>query len=223
MSLRVPIENREKERGNLEIGVGKIIRINSENPERKRIAEATRILRRGGLVIFPTDTVYGLGASIRFPKTIRKIYRLKKRSGKKPLVFLIGFKKDIRKFADNISREAKRLVRDFWPGGLTLVFPSKKYKTIALRMPDHRIALGLIRGAGPLAVTSANLSGKKENVSLKAVENQLLQEADLCIDGGKAPLERVSTVLNVTNHPFQVIREGYIKEKELRKRVKDKA
>jgi len=200
--------------------MGKIIKINSEKPARKRIAEATRILRRGGLVIFPTDTVYGLGASIRFPKTLRKIYRIKKRSGKKPLVFLIGFKKDIGKFTNRLSSEVKKLIRDFWPGALTLVFPSKEYKTIALRMPDHKIALGLIRGAGPLAVTSANLSGKKENVTLKAVENRLLKEADLCIDGGRAPRERVSTVLDVTNHPFQVIREGCIKEKELRGRIR---
>ncbi len=173
-------------------------------------------------MIFPTDTVYGLGASICFPKTIRKIYRIKERSGRKPLVFLIGFKKDIGKFTNKLSNEAKKLVRDFWPGALTLVFPSKKYKTIALRMPDHRIVLGLIRGAGPLAVTSANLSGKKENVTLKAVENRLLKEADLCIDGGKTPLGSVSTVLNVTNHPFQVIREGCIKEKKLRGRIRYK-
>ena len=202
--------------------MGKIIKINSEKPERKRIEQAIRVLRKGGLVIFPTDTVYGLGASIRFPKTIRKIYRIKKRSERKPLVFLIGFKKDMGKFTDKLSNEAKRLVRDFWPGALTLVFPSKKYKTIALRMPDHRIVLGLIRGAGPLAATSANLSGKKENVTLKAVENRLLKEADLCIDGGRASLERVSTVLDVINHPFQVIREGCIKEKELGKRIKYK-
>ncbi len=201
--------------------MGKIIKINYQKPERKRIGEAIRVLRKGGLVIFPTDTVYGLGASIRFPKTLRKIYRIKKRSGRKPLVFLIGFKKDIGKFTNKLSSEVKKLIRDFWPGPLTLVFPSKKYKTIALRMPDHRIALGLIRGAGPLAVTSANLSGKKENVTLKAVESQLLKEADLCIDGGKVPLESVSTVLDVTNHPFQVVREGCIKEKELRKTTKE--
>jgi len=174
------------------------------------------------LVIFPTDTVYGLGANICFPKTLRKIYRIKRRSEKKPLVFLIGSKKDIRKFTNKLSNEVKKLVRDFWPGPLTLVFPSKKYKTIALRMPDHKIALRLIRGAGPLAVTSANLSGKKENVTLKAVENRLLKEADLCIDGGKTPREKVSTVLDVSNHPFQVIREGCIKEKELREKIKGK-
>ncbi|MFB0527302.1 MAG: L-threonylcarbamoyladenylate synthase, partial [bacterium] len=156
------------------------------------------------------------------PETLRKIYRIKKRSGRKPLVFLIGFKKDIRKFTNKLSNEVKKLIRDFWPGALTLVFPSKKYETIALRMPDHRIALGLIRGAGPLAVTSANLSGKKESVTLKAVENRLLKEADLCIDGGKAPRGGVSTVLNVINYPFQVIREGCIKEKELKKTVKNK-
>lgn len=199
----------------------KIIKINYQKPERKRIGEAIRVLRKGGLVIFPTDTVYGLGASIRFPKTLRKIYRIKKRSGRKPLVFLIGFKKDIGKFTNKLSSEVKKLIRDFWPGPLTLVFPSKKYKTIALRMPDHRISLGLIRSAGPLAVTSANLSGKKENVTLKAVESQLLKKADLCIDGGKVPLGSVSTVLDVTNHPFQVVREGCIKEKELREATKE--
>ena len=202
--------------------MGKIIKINSEKPQKKRIQEAVRVLRRGGLVIFPTDTVYGLGASIRFPRTIGKIYRIKKRSRKKPLVFLIGNKKDIIKFTGRLSNEVKKLIRDFWPGPLTLIFTSKKYKTIALRMPDHRIVLGLIRGVGPLAVTSANLSGRKEKVTLKAVENQLLQKADLSIDGGKAPLGRVSTVLDVTKHPFKVIREGCIKEIELKEKTRDK-
>ena len=195
--------------------MGKIIKINSRRPQRKRIEEAVRLLKRGGLVIFPTDTVYGLGASIRFPRAIRKIYRIKRRSGKKPLVFLIGFKKDIGKFTGRLSNEAKKLIRNFWPGPLTLLFTSRKYKTIALRIPDHRIALSLIRRAGPLAVTSANLSGRKESVTLRGVENQLLQEADLSIDGGKAPLGRVSTVLDVTKRP-KVVREGCIKERELR-------
>jgi len=199
--------------------MGKIIKIDCEKPERKRIQKAVGVLRRGGLVIFPTDTVYGLGASIRFPKTIKKIYWIKKRSEKKPLVFLIGFKKDIRKFINRSSGEVKKLIRDFWPGPLTLVFSSKKYRTIALRMPDHRIALGLIRGAGALAVTSANLSGRKENVSLKGVEDRLLKETDLCIDGGRAILGRVSTVLDVTEHPFKVLRRGYIKEEELRRAI----
>jgi len=202
--------------------VGKIIKINPEKPERKRIEQAVGVLKRGGVVIFPTDTVYGLGASIGFPETIRKIYRIKRRSGKKPLVFLIGFKKEIGKFTNKLSNEAKRLVRDFWPGGLTLVFPSKKYKTIALRMPDHKIALGLIRGAGPLAATSANLSGKKENVTLKTVEKRLLKEADLSIDGAKAFQGSVSTVVDVIKHPFQVVREGCIREKELREAIRSK-
>jgi tRNA threonylcarbamoyl adenosine modification protein (Sua5/YciO/YrdC/YwlC family) len=202
--------------------MGKIIRINSQKPERKRIKQAVCVLRRGGLVIFPTDTVYGLGASIRFPKTIRKIYRIKRRPGKKPLVFLIGFKKEIGKFTNRLSNEVKKLIRDFWPGPLTLVFTSKKYNTIALRMPDNRIALRLIRGAGPLAVTSANLSGREENVRLKGMENQLLKEADLSIDGGKAPWGRVSTVLDVTNYPFKMVREGCIKKRELRQGIRDK-
>ncbi len=197
--------------------MGKIIRINSQKPEGKRIEEAVGVLRRGGLVIFPTDTVYGLGASIRFPKTIKKIYRMKKRSGKKPLVFLIGFKKDIRKFISRSSGEVKKLIRDFWPGPLTLILRSKKCNTVALRMPSHKIALKLVRGAGPLAATSANLSGRKENISLKRVENRLLKETDLCIDGGRATLGRVSTVLDVTKYPFKVLRRGYIKEEELRR------
>jgi L-threonylcarbamoyladenylate synthase len=201
--------------------MGKVIKIDPENPERGKIEQALRVVRRGGVVIFPTDTVYGLGASIRFPGAIRRIYRLKKRSGRKRLVFLIGHKKDIRKFTNKVSTEIMRLIRDFWPGPLTLIFPSKKYKTIALRMPDYKIALRLIRGAGPLAVTSANLSGKKENVTLKGVEKQLLQNVDLCIDGGKSPLGRVSTVLDVTSHPFKVVREGCIKERELREKAEN--
>jgi len=203
--------------------MGKIIKIDSQKPERKRIAEAIRVVRRGGLVIFPTDTVYGLGVSIRFPRAIRKIYRIKKRSGRKPLVFLIGHKKDIRKFTNRVSNEVKKLIRDFWPGPLTLIFPSKKYKTIALRMPDHRIALGLIRKAGPLAATSANLSGRKESVVLNGVGRKLLEKVDLSIDGGKTPLGRVSTVLDVTKYPFTIVREGCIKKVELRRFIETKA
>jgi len=197
--------------------MGTIIKINPQKPKRKKIEEAVSVLKKGGLVIFPTDTVYALGGSIRFPKAINRIYWIKKRSRKKPLVFLIGFKKDVKKFTAKLSKGVKRLIRDYWPGSLTLVLPStKKHKTVALRMPDHRIALGLIRGAGALAATSANLSGRKENISVKGMEKRLLQQADLCIDGGEAPLKSVSTVLDATSYPFKVLRKGTIKEEELK-------
>jgi len=200
--------------------MGKIIKINAEKPEREKIQEAVAVLKRGGLVIFPTDTVYGLGASIRFPRAMRRIYRIKKRSSKKPLVLLVGFKKETGKFADKISNEMRKLVKKLWPGPLTLVVTSKKYGTIALRMPDHRIALGLIRGAGPLAATSANISGKRENIRIKGIEKRLLREVDLSIDGGEATLGMVSTVADVTSRPFKVIRKGCIGEEELRKAIK---
>jgi len=203
--------------------MGKIINIDSDKPQKKRIEEAVGVLKSGGLVVFPTDTVYGLGASIHFPRAIDRIYRIKKRSRKKPLVFLIGFKKDIGRFANELFGEVKKLVNCFWPGPLTLIFSSKKYKTIALRMPDHRIALGLIRSAGPLAATSANLSGKKESVVLNGVGKRLLEKVDLSIDGGRTPRGRISTVLDVTKYPFRVIREGCIKEVKLRRCIKTKA
>jgi len=203
--------------------MGKIINIDSDKPQKKRIEEAVGVLKSGGLVVFPTDTVYGLGASIHFDRAMDRIYEIKKRPREKRLVFLVGFKKDIGRFTNALSTEAKQLVQYFWPGPLTLIFSSKKYKTVALRMPDHRIALGLIRKAGPLAATSANLSGRKESVVLNGVGRKLLEKVDLSIDGGKTPLGRVSTVLDVTKYPFRVVREGCIKKVELRRFIETKA
>jgi len=203
--------------------MGKIINIDSDKPQKKKIEEAVRVLKSGGLVVFPTDTVYGLGASIHFPRAMDRIYEIKKRPQEKRLVFLVGFKKDIGRFTNALSTEAKKLVQYFWPGPLTLIFSSKKYKTVALRMPDHRIALGLIRRAGPLATTSANLSGRKESVVLNGVGRELLEKVDLSIDGGKTPRGRVSTVLDVTKYPFTIVREGCIKKVELRRFIETKA
>jgi len=220
--LRIPLEASDSFGADSQ-KMGKIINIDSDKPQKKKIEEAVRVLKRGGLVIFPTDTVYGLGASLHFARAIDRIYKVKRRPQKKPLVFLIGFKKDIGRFANESSVEVKKLVKYFWPGPLTLIFSSKKYKTIALRMPNHRIALGLIRSAGPLAATSANLSGRKESVMLSGVGRRLLEKVDLSIDGGKTPLGRVSTVLDVTKYPFRIVREGYIKEVKLRRCIKTKA
>ncbi len=196
----------------------KIIKINPNNPGRNKLNYAASILSGGGIVVFPTDTVYGLGAKASRKDSIRRIYRIKKRSRSKPMIYLIGYKKDVNSYVSDISKGAKELMRRFWPGSLTLIFNTKEGSqsgTIGLRMPANRIALALIRKVGAIAATSVNISGSRPIVEADDMEESLRKGVDLIIDGGKTSAGRESTVVDVTAPPFKVLRLGAIKKKEL--------
>ncbi len=201
-----------------------VIKVSPGNPERNKIDYAAGVLRRGGLVIFPTDTVYGLGAVVSKDASIRKIYRIKKRSHKKPLIYLIGYKKDVSKFAGDVPAKVNELMKKYWPGPLTLILKARdgdRNRTgfagdsIGLRMPGNRIALSLIRKAGTIAATSVNISGKKPISGTGKIEQTLKNNVDLIIDGGNSAIGMESTILDASSYPYRVIREGAIKGKEL--------
>ncbi|TLN26000.1 threonylcarbamoyl-AMP synthase, partial [bacterium] len=159
------------------------------------LATAVEILKRGGVIAFPTDTVYGLGCRVDLPASIERLYEVKERDTAKAIAVLIGEVDQLPRVAAGLGDTAGRLAAHFWPGALTLVLPRNPQlpanlsplPTIGVRMPDHPFALALLRAAGPLATTSANLSGLPSPVTARDVLDQLQERVDLVIDGGACP------------------------------------
>jgi L-threonylcarbamoyladenylate synthase len=182
------------------------------------LRHAFDILQHGGLVAFPTDTVYGL-ASLPFKsETIERLYIAKGRNNERAIAVLLGDIVQWKQVAAEISPLALRLAERFWPGPLTLIVPRSPSipdsltpnQTIGVRIPDHPLALSLLRLAGPLAVTSANLSGQENTTTASEVYAQLKGRIHLVLDGGLAPGGLPSTVLDCTTPEPVIIREGPI-------------
>lgn len=193
------------------------------------IRRAAQILRRGGLVVFPTETVYGLGANAFNTRAARKIFNLKGRSRHKPLLILIANKKDVKRVARQIPENARILMEKFWPGPLTIVLKKKRLipgivsggtDTIAVRFSPHPVARALIRASGmPITAPSANLSGRPPHRTIQGVIKELgnKKEIALFLDGGKTPIGKPSTIIDCTKNPPQIIREGAITRKQISK------
>jgi L-threonylcarbamoyladenylate synthase len=187
------------------------------------ISKALDILRAGGLVAFPTDTVYGVGALVFDGKAVESIYIAKDRPIEKAIPILVGEIMDMEKVAREIPRTARILASRFWPGPLTCIVPKKltlpeavsATSTVGVRMPDHAVARILLRFAGPVAVTSANISGRESPQTAEEVFAQLNGRIELIIDGGKTPGGIPSTLVDCTTQELKVLREGPISEKEL--------
>ena len=182
------------------------------------LAQALQILRAGGLVAFPTDTVYGVGALVFDAAAIEKIYAAKGRSTEKAVPILLGDAADLEKVTAQVSEMALRLAGRFWPGPLTLVVPRhasipetlSPLPTVGVRVPDHPVARALLRAAGPMAVTSANLSGQASPCTVEEVYVQLGGRIPLILDGGQTPGGAPSTVVNCLGAEPQILREGSI-------------
>ncbi len=201
------------------------------NHQKAVMKKAARIIRQGGLVAFPTETVYGLGANALDKKAVRKIFEAKGRPLDNPLIVHIADVKDLSKLARNIPKEAGILTKKFWPGPLTLVLFKKKIvpkevtaggNTIAVRMPKNKTALELIKSSGvPIAAPSANLASKPSPTTAKHVSGDLGNRVDLILDGGRTKIGVESTVVDLTVKPFQVLRPGGLVLEELKKVLKD--
>ncbi len=177
------------------------------------INKAIKILKQGGVIIFPTETVYGIGCAYDNQEAIDRIYEIKKRPKDKPLQVLIADKKQLDDLAEGIPAEAQELIDKNWPGPLTIIVAtgrdlSLQYNgTLGIRMPDHPIALQIIRELGkPMAATSANISGEPAPTSV----NEINIEADLTIDGGKTDQGIASSVIDFTVDPPKTIRKGIV-------------
>ena len=191
----------------------------------EQVEKGVSILRNGGVIAYPTDTVYGLGAGIGFPRAIERIYAVKERPLSMPLPLLLDDVFQLTELADSVPPLARLLVEKFWPGGLTLVLPASSSvpdfitaggKTVAVRIPDHPVPLALIKALGtPIVGTSANLSGQPSALTADEVYSQIGAKIDFVIDGGRCPGGKESTIIDVTGETPVILREGAITRAEI--------
>ncbi len=203
----------------------RVIKVNSERPERERVEEAARIIRKGGLVAFPTETVYGLGADAMNERAVRRIFEVKGRPAKNPLIVHVSNKQQVYEIAQ-VNGIAEKLMETFFPGPLALVIDKKDIPDIvtagtggvAVRMPDHPVALMLIELANtPLVAPSANISGRLSPTKAEHVIEDLGDRIDAIIDGGEVKIGIESTVLDVRSKPAKILRMGAVTPEMLEK------
>jgi L-threonylcarbamoyladenylate synthase len=197
-----------------------LLKIDPGKPAAKKMAEVIRTLCEGGVIAFPTETFYGLGADARNKEAVEKIFRIKGRDFRNPIALIVANDRDVTPLAEEIPAAAKILMQTFWPGPLTLVFRASSSVLsrltadtgkIGIRVSSHPVARFLAAGlAGPLTATSANLSGGPECSSADAVIRTLGDLPDAVIDGGTTPGGAGSTILDITVSPPRIIREGAI-------------
>lgn len=203
-----------------------ILKVDCENPEGENIDLAAEAIRLGGLVAFPTETVYGLGADALNPKAVREIYDVKMRPLDNPIIVHVAGKDDVYRLAESVPRDAEKLMDLFWPGPLTLVFKASGIvpkvttgglDTVAIRMPKHKVALALIRASEtPIAAPSANLAGRPSPTVAEHVIQDLYGRIDVIIDAGPTNIGVESTVLDLTSDPPQILRPGGATYEDLR-------
>ncbi len=196
----------------------------------REIEKGVKILQMGGVIAFPTDTVYGLGADAFNSTAVERIYEIKNRPKHRQLPLLIADVERLTTLADPISEIAWFLARRFWPGGLTLVLPKTDSlpvypasgPTIAVRVPDHPVCLALIQRLGnPIIGTSANISGQPPALTADEVGQQLGGKIDFIINGGKCPGGKESTVVDVTHESPIILRQGTMPSHEIDKAYKE--
>lgn len=198
----------------------KILEVNLLDPNHKNVLEAADTIAKGGLVIIPTETVYGIAVSMLEKEAINRLYKIKNRPKDKQLSLLIDKKEIVENFARNVPVAAYRLMDKFWPGPLTLVLEAKDGGTIALRMPAHAIALSIISAAGvPVLCPSANLSGKPAPRELKEALLDLNGLVDSAVDSGPCLVGQESTVVDLSVKPMRILREAAISTAEIEKVV----
>ena len=190
----------------------------------KSIEKAAKILNSGGIVGIPTETVYGLGASIFNVNALKQIYQLKERPSTNPLIVHIANYEQLQSVVKEFPEKAEALTRAFWPGGLTLILPKNKSissvisagkETVALRMPDHKTTLKLIQLVGPVAAPSANPFERISPTSARQVASYFQNELPMILDGGKCKKGLESTIVGFNKNKVIVYRLGVVTIEEL--------
>lgn len=186
-----------------------VLRVSAEQPEPDLIRQGATALRDGKLVIFPTETVYGIAANALNEAAITKLYAIKGRPKDKPFTWHIATLSQFKEDLENCPAWLDELLKKFWPGPLTVVVPTKNGETRGYRMPDHPVALALIEQAEvPVVAPSANLSGKLPPTTLEEALVDLEGQVDLAIDAGKTRFLKESTVLDCTQPKPKILRQG---------------
>ncbi len=207
----------------------KVLLVDPDKPERNVTGEAAKIIKTGGIVSFPTETVYALGADAYNQDMVAKIYRIKRRDRAKPFSVFLKGTEDVRKVVDFVTPDAEKLMDKFWPGPLTLVFKSTNPKLslvlagrdkLGIRVsPSKLVARLLEETRAPITATSANISGKKSCVAANRVFYFFNGRIELILDGGKSKVFLPSTVLDVSEEEVSLIRLGHIPVDVIRKVV----
>lgn len=197
-----------------------ILRVDQKKPSRTGLKKAVVSLQKGGLVAFPTDTFYGLGADVFYKPALERIYQVKGRDTLKPILVVVPNITKLQSLTIKISEQAKILMDRFWPGPLTLLLPARsdlpsilvgETGKIGVRIPDHPVALALLKEwNGPLTATSANPSGQRSPRSIKEIDASFKRKLDLIIDAGPTTGENESTIVDTTLHPPRLVRKGQI-------------
>lgn len=207
----------------------KVIQISAKKVKPADLKEAIKLLRQGGVIVYPTDTAYGLGADVTNAKAVEKVYRIKGRAFKKPLLIMVGRSNELPQYA-LVNDKEKKLIAKFWPGPLTLVLKKKStvplivtggLAKVGIRFPKNKVANLLSKMLKkPITSTSANIAGGSNLYSSKKIirlfKNRKIQP-DLMIDAGTLPKVKPSTIIDLTTRPAKIIRQGPIKISDLQK------
>jgi L-threonylcarbamoyladenylate synthase len=206
-----------------------IIRVNARKPSYTIIRKAAILIRKGEVIAFPTETVYGLGANALDPSSVSKIYKIKGRPSDNPLIVHIADMKTFSTLVSKIPPKASRIISKFWPGPITLVLKKSKIlpeittgglNTVAVRMPKNNVALELIKVSRfPIAAPSANISGKPSPTNASHVKDDLNGKIKLILDGGSTEIGIESTVIDMTQRTPVILRPGGISKESIEKEI----
>lgn len=203
----------------------KIIQVDPLNPRDDHIVESFQIIKDGGVIVFPTQYLYGLGADALNVEAVDKVFAIKQRSYHKPLLVLIPHRQDLKRLVQHVSSAAVHIMNCFWPGAVTLVFKAKdtvpenltaNTGKVGIRMPQHPVALALSKAVGgPLTATSANITGDSGCSTVSDIDLRISNNVDLILDAGPLKGGTGSTVVDVTIDPPKILRDGAISAKDI--------
>ena len=206
--------------------MGAVLQVDQNEPSREVRMRAVKVLRDEGVLVMPTDSVYGIGCmATEGNPAHERIFQIKRRDRAQTLPLLIGSASDLTVIGRKVPRWARLLADELWPGALTLVVPASdvvpreyiaKNGTIALRVPDSNLVRALAKEVGPLATTSANTHGAAAATSGAGVERGIVEQADLTLDAGPAPVAVASTIVGSASGRLRILREGAISEERIR-------
>jgi L-threonylcarbamoyladenylate synthase len=208
-----------------------IITIDPNNPDPQALREAAAIILQGGIAIYPTETVYGIGVRYDDAAALQRLFDLKERGERKPVLLLLPRAEDVRHISSDVPPEALLLAKRFWPGPLTLVVPARPdlctlvtagSGSVGCRVSSSAVAAGLVCACGlPITSTSANLSGGPNPSSIADIPSEVIAQADIILDAGPGAGTLPSTVYDVSQHPFCLVRPGLIAEADITNALAD--
>ena len=198
----------------------------TDNKRKTELEKASEIIKNGGLVIFPTETVYAIGANGLDSNAVEIIYKVKERDLNNPINLLVSSKEMIYNITEEVTKIERKIIEKFFPGAITIILKKKKSipdivtagnDTVGIRMPNNKIAIDLIKLAGvPIAAPSANLSGKPSGTNIDVIKDDFYGKVDLIIDGGESKIGIESTIVKVIDETIHILRPGSVTEDDLK-------